>query len=159
MPFGREMKHLHSTVGPSVEAEWRVYQDYLQSLKGRIPPALADFALINSHDARIVRILRSRKCSVSITLSGLAYEGLKSLTFAVGEVIRDFAPEKLVGQVLWGHEISMLDPDVFEIRAKAQTSELFVCGKLFELTTEPSGLRQWRESGLVASRTSDSRRA
>ena len=153
------MKHLHSTVGPSVETEWRVYQDYLQSLEGRIPPALADFALINSHDARIVSILRPRKRSVSVTLSGFTYEELKSVTFAVGEVIRDFASEKLVGQALWGHEISILDGDVFEIRAKVETSELFVCGKLFEITTEPSGFRQRRDGAPVPCRASGARRA
>jgi hypothetical protein len=153
------MKHLHSTVGPSVETEWRVYQDYLESVKGKIPPALADFALINSHDARILNILHPSKRTLSITLSGFAYEELKSLTFTVGEVIRDFAPDKLVGQALWGHEISMLDGDVFEIRAKVETSELFVHGKLFEITTEPSGFRQRRDGAPVPCRTSGARRA
>jgi len=43
------MKHLRSTCGPSVETEWRIYNDYLQSIKDRIPPALADFAGVNSH--------------------------------------------------------------------------------------------------------------
>lgn len=143
------MKHLHSTVGPSVGAEWRLYQRYLQSLKGRIPPALADFAAINSHDARIVSILRPRKKSLSMTLSGFAYEELKSLSFTVREVTRDFAPETLVGQRLWGHEITMLDGGAFEIRAKLESGELFVCGELFEIITEPCGFREGRESAPV----------
>jgi hypothetical protein len=96
---------------------------------------------------------------VSITLSGFVYEELKSLTFTVGEVICDFAPEKLVGQALWGHEISMLDGDVFEIRAKIETNELFVSGKLFQVITEPSGFRQRRDGAPVPCRASGARRA
>jgi len=132
------MKHLHSTLGPSVELEWRAYQEYLQSRKGRIPPALAEFANVNSHDARIVRIVRPKRHVLAVTLSGFAYEELKSLTFTVGEVVREFAPDALIGQALWGHEISLEDGDAFEIRAKAESNELFVCGKSFSMATEPT---------------------
>src|SRR5215831_13866818 len=118
------MKHLHATCGPDVDLDWRAYQEYLQSLKDRIPSALAEFANVNSHDARIVRILRPKKHVLAVTLSGFAYEELKSLTFAVGEVVREFAPDALVGQALWGHEVSLGDGDAFEIRAKAESNEL-----------------------------------
>src|SRR5262249_50619918 len=132
------MKHLRSTCGPSVELDWRAYQEYLESLKARIPPALAEFANVNSHYARIVKIARPKKHALAVTLSGFAYEELKSLTFAVGAVVREFAPDAFIGQALWGHEISLEDGDSLEIRAKAESNELFVCGKSFSMTTEPT---------------------
>jgi hypothetical protein len=131
------VKYLRSTSGPSVDAEWGAYEKYLQTIKDRIPPSLADFAQVNSHDARIIQILRPKKHCVSITLTGFAYEELKSLTFTVDEVVKEFAPDKLIGQALWRHEVTLSDSDSFEIRAKAEMNELFICGKSFTMKTEP----------------------
>jgi len=131
------MTHLRATNGPAVESEWAEYQKYLQNIKDRIPESLFRFSQLNLHDSQIVKITTPRKNSLSIVLSKPAYEEIDSITVTVEEVAKAFAPEKFVNQWLWGHEVALSDLALFEIRAKLQIGELFICANSFTMKIEP----------------------
>lgn len=130
------MRFLHATNGPAVDLEWAEYQKYLDSIKSRLPDSLFSFAHLNLHDSRIVSITTPRKGSVSMALSEPAYERIESVAFTVQNIQRAFAPERFVGKCLWGHEVTLSDSALFEIRARLETNELFICGNSFSMTIE-----------------------
>ena len=131
------MKHLRATNGPNVDSEWIEYRKYLQSIKDSIPDSLFRFAQLKLHDSQVLKITTPRKNSLSIVLSKPAYEEIDSITITAERVAKAFAPEKFVNQWLWGHEVVLSDLALFEIRAKLQTGELFICANSFTMEIEP----------------------